>query len=43
MNEGAFYCGYVYDRLVILIDKIKGILSLCPKVNNKFLYLECFG
>ena len=40
MNEATFYCGYIYDRIVILIDKIRCILSLCPKINNDFLYLE---
>ena len=39
MNEATFYCGYIYDRIVILIDKIRCILSLCPKINNEFLYL----
>ena len=40
MNEATFYCGYIYDRIVILIDKIKCVLSLCPKINNEFLYLD---
>ena len=40
MNEATFYCGYIYDRIVILIDKIRCVLSLCPKIYNEFLYLE---
>ena len=45
MNEATFDCGYIYDRMFIfiLIDKIKGNLSLCPRLNNEFLYLEYFN
>ena len=30
----VLFCGYIYDCTFILIDKIKGVLLLCPKINS---------
>ena len=38
MNEETLYCGYIYGRMVILIDKIKGVWSLFATMNRNFYF-----